>query len=225
MVPQGHPVRAAAGWRVTTILLVRHGETDFVGRRLAGWTRGVHLNGRGREQAVEVANALGGLPLRAIYSSPLERALETAKPLAQHLERPILLRRRFIEVNYGDYTGRTFASLRRLALWKEVQRHPARVRFPGGETFNEVQERVTRALEGLCDDHPRQMVAVFAHGDVIRLGLAHSLGIPLDLFQRLTVSPASISALEFGSRGTRLIAINHTAGSPLPAGLIARRMY
>ena len=225
MVPRGHPARADAGRLVTTILLIRHGETDFVGRRLAGWARGVHLNARGHEQAGEVAKALGRLPLRAIYSSPLERALETAKPLAQHLEYPILRRRDFIEVNYGDYTGRTFASLQRLALWKEVRRHPARVRFPDGESFIEVQERVTRALKELCEEHPRQMVAVFAHGDVIRLGLAHSLGIPLDLFQRLTVSPGSISALEFGSRGTRLIAINHTAGSPLPAGLIARRMY
>ncbi|HLC33415.1 MAG TPA: histidine phosphatase family protein [Anaerolineales bacterium] len=210
---------------MTTILLVRHGETDFVGRRLSGWARGVHLNARGREQAGEVAKALGGLPLRAIYSSPLERALETAKPLAQYLGCPILRRRDFIEVNYGEYTGRTFASLRRLALWQEVHRHPARVRFPGGETFIEVQQRVARALEGLCEEHPRQMVAAFAHGDVIRLGLAYSLGIPLDLFQRLTVSPASISALEFGPRGTRLIALNHTAGSPLPAVLIAPRMY
>lgn len=209
---------------MTTILLVRHGETDFVGRRLSGWTRGVHLNARGREQAGEVAKALAGLPLRAIYSSPLERALESAKPLAQRLGCPILRRRELIEVNYGDYTGRTFASLRRLDLWKEVHHHPARVRFPGGESFIEVQERVVRALERLCKEHPRQMVAAFAHGDVIRLGLAYSLGIPLDLFQRLTVSPASISALEFGPRGTRLIALNHSAGSPLPAVLIARLM-
>jgi probable phosphoglycerate mutase len=210
---------------MTIILLVRHGETDFVGRRLSGWTPGVHLNARGREQAGEVAKALGDLPVRAVYSSPLERAVETAKPLARRLDCPILRRRELIEVHYGDFTGRTFASLRRFNLWKEVHRHPAQVRFPGGETFIEVQERVGRAFEEMRADHPRQMVAAFAHGDVIRLGLAYALGIPLDLFQRLTVSPASISALEFGVGGPRLIAINHTAGSPLPAAIIGRRMY
>lgn len=210
---------------MTTILLIRHGETDFVGRRLSGWTPGVHLNARGREQAEEVAKAVCDLPLRAIYSSPLERALETAGPLAKRRACPILRRRELIEVNYGDFTGRTFASLRRLNLWKEVHRHPALVRFPEGETFIEVQERVGRAFEEMRAEYPRAMVAAFAHGDVIRLGLAYALGVPLDLFQRLTVSPASISALEFGARGPRLIAINHTAGAPLPAAIIGRRMY
>lgn len=208
---------------MTIILLVRHGETDYVGRRLSGWTRGVHLNERGREQAEVLADALGGLPLRAIYSSPLERAIETAAPLARRVHRPIVRTRDMIEVNYGDYTGRTFASLRPLSFWKDVHRQPSRVRFPGGESFLEVQERVARALLAMCEAHPRQMVAAFAHGDVIRLGLAHSLGIPLDLYQRLTVAPASISAIEFEPGGTRLITVNHSAGVPLPPQLAKSR--
>ncbi len=208
---------------MTVILLVRHGETDYVGRRLSGWTRGVHLNAHGREQAQAVAQAMCDLPLRAIYSSPLERAVETAAPLARRLELAIVRRRELIEVNYGDYTGRTFPSLRRLQFWKEVHRHPSRVRFPGGESFLEVQERVARALLAMCHDHPHEMVAAFAHGDVIRLGLAYALGVPLDLYQRLTVAPASISVVAFEPRGTRLVTVNHSSGSPFPAGLIGIR--
>jgi probable phosphoglycerate mutase len=207
---------------MTLLLLIRHGETDAVGRRLSGWTRGVHLNERGREQAAALCEMLAALPLAALYVSPLERAIETARPLSRRLGLEMIRSRNLLEVNYGDYTGKTFSALRRLRFWQEVHRAPSRVRFPGGESFLEVQSRAARFFAEVREGFEGRIVAAFTHGDIIRLGLAYGLGLSLDLFQRFTVSPASLSAVEFLPHATRILAVNLPAGAVLPPGIPPR---
>ncbi|MGD0574812.1 MAG: histidine phosphatase family protein [Anaerolineales bacterium] len=197
---------------MTIFFLVRHGETEQVGRKLSGWTPGVHLNARGQDQAKAVADSLRRYPIQAIYSSPLERALETAAPLAKDLHLPVHRRRTLGEVDYGDFTGRSFRDLERLKTWQLVRRQPSRASFPGGESLLEVQSRTTQELWAIAQEHPRAMVAVFSHGDAIRLALAYVLGLPLDLYQRLMISPASISAARFFPQGTQVLALNVPAG-------------
>ena len=136
-----------------TLLLIRHGETDFLGRKLSGRTPGVHLNEKGRAQADAVAQALGKAPLKAIYSSPMERAFETAQPLAAALSLEVQLRSGLTEMDFGRFQGRTFKQLQRVKLWKEVLNNPAGVRLPDGETFIEAQERIISDLEAIVGMH------------------------------------------------------------------------
>jgi probable phosphoglycerate mutase len=201
---------------LTILFLVRHGETEFVGRRLSGWTPGIHLNPKGREQAQAVCESLAQYPIRAIYSSPLERAVETAAPLAKALQLPVHRRRGLGEVDYGSFTGRSFRELRRLKTWQRVRSQPSRASFPGGESLLEVQFRATRELWTVEKEHPRALVTLFSHGDAIRLALVYVLGLPLDLYQRLMISPGSISVVRFSSQGTEVLALNVPAGGSLP---------
>ncbi len=187
---------------MTILLLIRHGENDFVGKRLAGRLPGVHLNAQGCSQAAAVANALRGAPIKAIYSSPLERAIETAEPLAEALGLPILPAPGLIELEYGDWQGRTLKQLSRLKLWKVVQNKPSEMRFPNGESFLEVQTRAIAEVERIAAAHEEnEMVACFSHGDVIRLLMAHFLAAPLDEFQRVASNPASISVVMLPKSG------------------------
>ncbi len=179
-----------------TLLLIRHGENDFVGRKLAGRLPGVHLNEHGRQQAEMVAQALCKAPLKAIYSSPMERAVETAQPLAAALGLDVQLRPGLIELDYGRFQGRTFKQLRRTKLWKDVQGNPIVVRFPDGESFIEAQQRVAAELEAIIALHAEdEVVACFTHGDIIRLTVAHYLQMPLNAYQRLAANTASITVL------------------------------
>ena len=134
---------------MTTLLLIRHGENDTVGRKLTGRTPGVHLNEKGREQAAAVAQALGKAPIKAVYSSPMERAFETAQPTAEVLGLEVQLRPGLIEMDFGRFQGRTFKQLQRAKLWKEVLKKPSEGRFPDGESFVEAQQRVTSDLEAI----------------------------------------------------------------------------
>jgi probable phosphomutase (TIGR03848 family) len=180
-----------------TLLLIRHGDNDFIRRnRLAGRTPGVHLNERGRQQAEAVAQMLAKAPIKAVYSSPMERAVETAQPLAAALGLDVQIRPELIELNYGRWTGRTFKQLNRIKLWKVVHDNPAVVRFPGGESFVEVEQRVSSELEAIAALHADDdIVACFTHGDVIRLAVTHFLQMPLNAFQRLSVQTTSISVI------------------------------
>ncbi len=179
-----------------TLLLIRHGETDFLGRKLSGRTPGVHLNEKGRAQADAVAQALGKAPLKAIYSSPMERAFETAQPLAAALSLEVQLRSGLIEMDFGRFQGRTFKQLQRVKLWKEVLNNPAGVRLPDGETFSEAQERIISDLEAIAGMHADEdIVACFAHADVVRLAVAHYLQMPINTFQRLSISTTSITVI------------------------------
>ena len=187
---------------MTTLLLIRHGENNMVGKRLAGRLPNVHLNDNGRRQAEEVARALCKAPIKAIYSSPLERAVETAQPLAQALNLEIQPAPGLIEVGFGDWTGKTLKQLSRLKLWKVVQEKPSEMRFPNGESFREAQQRAVAQVECMAGAHDeKDMLACFSHGDIIRLLSAHFLAIPLDEFQRVGADPASITVVHFGKKG------------------------
>ncbi len=193
------------------ILLIRHAENDYTRMgKLAGQLPGVHLNKTGHEQAQALAARLSKAPVKAIYSSPLERALETAHPLADALKLEVRMCEGFREIEYGAWSGRSLKQLARTRLWADVQRRPSRMQFPDGETFLAAQVRAVQAMEQLARAHPKDLVAVFTHADVIKLVVAHYLGQPLDLFQRLVVSTASITALHLGQGQPALVKLNDT---------------
>ena len=197
---------------MTTFLLIRHGENDWIGRRLPGWTPGLHLNARGRAQAEALAQQLRPVRLAAICSSPLERALETARPLARSKGQTIQRRRGLAEMVVGDWQGKPLRQLSRTRLWPVIQHTPSLARFPGGESFPEAQARIVAALEALRAEYasPRAVVACFTHADMIKLAISHYLGLPLDLFQRLAIEPASITTLHIGDRRVVLQRLNDT---------------
>lgn len=195
---------------MTLLLLVRHGTADHTGKRLYGRSPGVHLSVAGREQAGRLAERLREVPLEALYTSPMERCRETAAILLRGRGLRPRTARGLNEVDYGEWTGRPFASLRRSKAWRRVRSSPASVRFPGGESLFEVQERAVRTLEQIAARHRRRTVAVVSHGDVIRLCLAHYAGVHLDLFQRLEVDTGSVTALQLGDGGPRVVRVNDT---------------
>lgn len=192
------------------LLLVRHGTTPITGTLLTGRLPGVHLSEDGVRQAKGVAERLGGLPVKAVYSSPLERCQETAEPIAARHALPIRTHDALAEVDYGDWAGRSFKQLYRLKSWSELQAHPADFRFPGGESIREAQTRGIGATEALFRAHPRQAVVVVTHADMIRLILAGYLGMGIDLYQRVIVGVASVSAVLLGDRVPRVLRISDT---------------
>jgi probable phosphoglycerate mutase len=197
------------------VLLIRHGENDWVGTdRLAGRTPDVHLNDKGKAQAAALAELLSNQPIAAIYSSPLERCLETAQPLATKLGLPVTTEAGLLEVDYGEWRGSNLKELAKLPEWKMVQHFPSSFRFPQGETLREVQHRAINAVDRLRHSHPNAVIALFSHGDVLRTTLAHYLGTPLDLFQRVIVSTGAISLLSFADDMPAVLAVNYTAGLP-----------
>ncbi len=195
-----------------TIFLIRHAENEYVTKgRLAGRLPAIHLNEFGREQSAALSDKLSKVPLKAIYSSPLERCLETAQPLADALKLEIIPREGLIEIDFGEWQGCTLKQLCRRKLWKSVQDNPSRMHFPGGETFISAQLRVVTELEAISKIHkPKDLVACFTHADIIRLALAYYIGTPLDLFQRVAVSPASISTLHLSESETRVLNVNNS---------------
>jgi probable phosphoglycerate mutase len=206
------------------LLLIRHGENDLAKRGvLAGRLPGVHLNEAGRKQAQELAEALGRLPIKAVYSSPLERALETAEPLARALRIGIQRDPGLIESNVGRWEGK---SVHRLALskyWRIVQRSPSRAGHPGGESFVQTQTRVVSALEAICAKHKaRDLIACVMHSDPIKLAVAHYIGLPLDNFQRLVCDPASVTLLTLGPSSARLIWLNQQPPFTTPASAYSK---
>ena len=195
---------------MTIFYLIRHGENDLLGKRLPGWMPGVHLNERGLAQAQALARALAEVQITAVYASPLERTMETAEPLARLKKLEIVARPGLGEIRPGRWQGHSLKSLRRRKLWPVIQLTPSLARFPEGESFAEVQARVAAELDDLRRRHPKESVACVSHADVIKLAVAHFLGLPLDLFQRLSVSPASISVLTISDNHTRLLRLNDT---------------
>jgi probable phosphoglycerate mutase len=196
----------------TTLLLIRHAQNDWVRTgRLAGWTPGVHLNDEGRRQAEALGSHLASAKLQAVYSSPLERAVETAEAIASHYPGlQVCLAEGVGEARYGEWTGKTLRQLSRTRLWQVVQHAPSQARFPGGESIREIQARAVGALEEIVQRHPGASVAVVSHADVIKAVVAHYAGMHLDLFQRVMISPASISVIAVGSGEPRIIRVNDT---------------
>lgn len=203
---------------MTTLLLIRHGENDFTRTgKLAGWTPGVSLNELGCRQAEQLAVKLKDAPIRALYCSPLERTRETAAPLARAKGLEVQIHEGLGEVRYGRWQGQSLKVLRRQKLWRVVQEHPSVMQFPEGETVRGVQARAVDAIEAIVAEHPKDLVAALSHGDVIKLVVAHYLGLPLDLFQRLQIDTASVTVLQLGQGAPGLRRLNDTAGIERPA--------
>jgi len=195
---------------MTTLLLVRHGHTDAAGKRLTGRVPGVHLNELGRRQAERLVERLDGVRIDTIVSSPLERCRETAAPLAKARRRAVDVGRAWIEVGYGEWTGRSISQLRRTKLWRRVMFAPSNVRFPGGESLLEVQGRAVDATLDIAARHARGTVVVVSHADVIRLLVAHLAGMHVDHLQRLSIDTASITAVSISDGFPRLLTVNDT---------------
>jgi probable phosphomutase (TIGR03848 family) len=194
---------------MTTLILIRHATNDWVRKGLlAGWTPGVHLNEEGQTQAQALGKRLATSHLDAIYSSPLERARETAQAVAKPHDLEVQICDGIGEVQYGEWNGRSIRDLVRKPLWRSVQIYPSGTRFPNGETIGEMQARVVAALDEIRTAHPRSIVAAVAHADVIKAAVAFYVGVPLDLFQRLIISPASVTVIGFGHFGPRLVRMN-----------------
>ena len=179
------------------LLLIRHALTSHVGHKLSGWSSGVHLSDEGRAQAARLTERLHDVQIDAIYSSPLDRAVETAQPIAKDHKLRVRQREEIGEVKYGELEGKSLRTLAKGKLWARLQTWPSDVRFPGGESLRETQARAVAAIERLRAEHPKQNVAVVSHGDWIRLSVAHYLGVHIDLYRRINVDPASVSALLF----------------------------
>ncbi len=201
-----------------TVLLIRHGDNDYVRKgRLAGRKAGVHLNENGRQQAQKLGAMLAQVPIKAVYSSPLERTMETAAPIASAMGLEVIERPGLLELDFGDWQDKTLKALQRRKMWKTVQGRPSMMRFPGGESFSEAQGRVAAELEALCAQHkPKDIFVCVAHSDLIKLAVAYHLGLPLDLFQRLMIAPASITTLHLGEGFAQLINLNLSPGLALP---------
>lgn len=190
---------------MAVIHLVRHAPTPETGTRLTGRLPGVGLAEDGRALARGAAELLRTPRLGAIYTSPIQRCAETAAIVAEPHGRVPEKLTDVQEVDFGTWQGRTLASLRKLKAWNQVVHHPSRMRFPDGESLLEAQQRAVAAIEGVAADHGRDHVAVCSHADIIKAVLSHYLGQPLDLFQRILVSPASVSTIHLPRAGGPMV--------------------
>jgi probable phosphoglycerate mutase len=195
---------------MTLLLLIRHGENEYVKTgKIAGRLPGIHLNERGQKQAEALGEALKNVPLKAIYSSPLERALETAAPIASARSLEIIPEPDLLDADIGKWQGKSWKVLSLTKAWKIVQHAPSRFRFPDGESFPEIQTRVVNVLERIAQKHkPQDVVAVVFHADPIKLAVAHFIGLPLDHFQRLGCDTGSVTALHINEAGANLVRLN-----------------
>jgi probable phosphomutase (TIGR03848 family) len=199
---------------MTTVLLVRHGQTPSTGKILPGRAKGLHLADAGREQAERAAIRIAELPhVDAVYTSPMERARETAAPIAAATGVRAKVDRGLDECDFGEWTGASLRRLMRKKEWATVQRSPSSFRFPGGESFTEMQHRIVTALHRLREAHPGGTVVCVSHADPIKAALAHALGSHLDQFQRIVVGTCSISAVAWSPFGPVVLAVNSTGRS------------
>jgi probable phosphomutase (TIGR03848 family) len=211
----GRPTRGAAyaAPPMTTLFLIRHGLTGQTGKTLYGQTLGIPLDRRGKMQADLLVERLAPVKLTAIYSSPLERCVQTVEPLAAAQRLPVIQRPGLIEMDAGEWTGKPLTRLRRTKRWDEVQNSPATFRFPGGESFAEALDRVAADVDAIARRHRRGRVAVATHGDIVRILLAYLEGAPLDRFQRTVVDTASVSVVHIDAHGgIRVLLVNDTGG-------------
>ncbi|MEE2957361.1 MAG: histidine phosphatase family protein [Actinomycetota bacterium] len=198
----------------TLVLYVRHGRTPTTGARLPGRAPGLHLSEEGRAQADAVAHWMAGPDgpgrVAAVYASPMERTRETAAPTARVLGLRVRTAAGLNECDFGAWTGRRLKDLMRLKAWATVQRQPSTFRFPGGESFAEMQARITGQVADLVARHPGETIACVSHADPIKAALAQALGTPLDLFQRIVVGPCSVSAVHYAHERPTVLAVNGT---------------
>jgi probable phosphomutase (TIGR03848 family) len=193
----------------TTIVLVRHGQTPTTGRLLPGQAPGLHLSDEGKKQAEAAAARIAKLKrVTAIYASPLERARETAMPIARARGLAVRVERGLMDLDVGTWTGARLDKVSKRPEWSTVQRHPSGFRFPDGESFMEMQARMTETLAKLVERHRGGVVVAVSHADPIKAVVAHALGMHLDLFQRLNVSPGSITTIAYSDGAPMVLGVN-----------------
>lgn len=198
----------------TLVLYVRHGQTPTTGQSLPGRAPGLHLSDAGREQAQTAADRIAKVKkVAAIYASPLERTRETAAPIAKTLGLKVRANAGLLECEFGDWTGKKLEKLRKLPEWNAVQNSPSTFRFPSGESFTEMQNRMVGAVEAICAKHRGETVVCVSHADPIKAAIAHATGTHIDLFQRLVISPCSVSAVAYTASGPIVLTVNSIGGS------------
>ena len=208
----------------TLVLFVRHGTTPTTGKVLPGRAPGLHLSEDGQRQAATVGDRLAAWTasgrdgkqskrrISAVYASPLERTKETAAPIAKTLGLRVQVARGLLECDFGEWTGAELKELMKRPEWSTVQRYPSGFRFPGGESFTGMQARMVDAVGDLCRRHPGETIVAVSHADPIKAAVAEALGSHLDLFQRIVISPCSVTAISYGSLGPTVLAVNSTSG-------------
>jgi broad specificity phosphatase PhoE len=200
---------------MTTLLVIRHAEHALLGHTIVGRAPGVRLSPEGVRQAEALAERVEGSSIRALYSSPLERARATAAAIATRARLEVQIAEELNEIDFGEWTNRTLVDLHELEEWRRFNAFRSGSRIPGGETLIEVQTRMLRLIERLCTIHPTETVALVGHGDPIKAALASYLGVPLDLAQRIEISPASVSIVRLERYGPQVLLIN---------GLVAKEL-
>ena len=193
--------------------MVRHGKTPSTGKLLPGRAKGLHLSDIGIQEALVVAERLSNIKkVAAIYASPLERARETAAPIAKALKQKVIINKGLLECDFGDWTGEELAKLMKLPEWSNVQRAPSTFRFPKGESFTEMQTRMVSTLDDLRKKHSGGVVICVSHADPIKAAVAHAMGTHIDLFQRIVISTCSVTAVSYSSFGPVVLTVNPTGG-------------
>lgn len=193
----------------TLVLLVRHGQTPTTGKVLPGRSPGLHLADSGKAQAQAVADAVAQMKrIDAIYSSPLERARETAAPIAAGRGLKVQVDKGLLELDIGEWTGEELKAVARTPEWRVVQGHPSGFRFPGGESFTELQARMVGTIARLVDAHRGGTVVAVSHADPIKAAVVHATGAHLDMFQRISISPASVTTIAYGELAPMVLNVN-----------------
>ncbi|MGI8967071.1 MAG: histidine phosphatase family protein [Limisphaerales bacterium] len=193
---------------MTTFYLIRHANYDLVGKVYVGRTPGIHLNEQGRRQSEFLAERLAQKPIQKIFSSPLERCQETAGPLAKKFNLEIKTAEALTEINFGDWTNKTPQELAPLEKWRQWTSFRSGSRIPNGDWMMAAQARFVHQMEEWCDAFPEETLALISHGDPIRSAVAYYLGVPLDLFRRIEITPASVSILSISEQGPKILCVN-----------------
>jgi probable phosphoglycerate mutase len=196
----------------TVVIFVRHGQTPSTGKVLPGRAAGLALADKGNAQAEAVAAHLAGQKnIAAIYASPLQRTRETAAPIGKALGLKPKADKGLLECDFGEWTGASLAKLRKLPEWKAVQRNPSGFRFPGGESFAEMATRMATTVDRYRSEHPGKTVIAVSHADPIKAAASTALGVPLDLFQRIDISPCSMTVIAYTQDGPFVHCVNRVA--------------
>jgi probable phosphoglycerate mutase len=198
----------------TLVLLVRHGQTPTTGKLLPGRAPGLHLADAGVAQAQRAAERIAALgKVDAIYASPLERARETAAPIAAARGLKVKIDKGLLECDFGDWTGAELKHLMKLPEWQTVQKAPSTFTFPNGESFTAMQTRIVSAIDRIRAAHPGGVVVCVSHADPIKAAVAHAMGTHIDLFQRIVIGTCSVSAVAYHAGGPVVLTVNSTGGS------------
>ena len=194
--------------------MVRHGRTPTTGKVPPGRAAGLHLADSGKAEAEAVAKRIVEIKgVSAIYASPLERARETAAPIGKILGQKVNIHKGLLECDFGKWTGAQLTALMKKPEWTTVQKAPSTFRFPNGESFTEMQQRMVSALDDIRAKHPGGIVVCVSHADPIKAAVAHAMGTHIDLFQRIVISTCSVSAVAYSPSGPVVLTVNSTGGS------------